>query len=68
MVDVQVRAKDVVDLIEPQTGAVEAVEPWLLGKIHRRRITLVLSGTGVHQDGVPRGAHHEGLIGDHHAS
>jgi hypothetical protein len=29
-------------------------------------MALVLAGAGIDQDGVARGANHEGLIGDHH--
>ena len=68
MVDVQVGAKHVVDVVEPQTGGGEAVEPRLLGKVEWRRIALVFAGAGVDQDDVLGRPHHEGLIGDHHAS
>src|SRR5262249_40783623 len=38
MVDVQVGAEHVVDVLEPQAGGVEAVEPGLLRKVHWRRM------------------------------
>ena len=66
MVDMQVGAEDVVDILEAQPLGGEAVQPGLLRKIHRRRVALVLAGAGIDQDGVLRRAHHEGLVGDDH--
>src|SRR6202011_5250368 len=63
-----VRAEHVVDVLEAQAGGGEAVEPRLLWEVERRRITLVLAGAGVDQNGVLGRAHQEGLIGDHHAA
>ena len=62
----QVRAKDVIDILEAQTLGGKAVEPRLLRKIHWRRVAFVLAGAGVDQDGVFGGAHHKGLVRDHH--
>src|SRR5207248_905761 len=43
VVDVQVSAKDVIDVLKPEGGRAETIEPWLLGKIERGRIPLVLA-------------------------
>ncbi len=67
MVDVQMGAEHVVDVLEAQPARVELVEPALLREVERRRVALVLAGAGVHQDRMMRRAHHEGLVGDHHA-
>ena len=66
MVDVQVGAKHVVDVLEPQARGRESVEPGFLRKVHGRRVTFVLAGAGVDQDRVLGRAHDEGLIGHHH--
>src|SRR5689334_390368 len=47
VVDVQVRAKDMRDVVESQARGPEIVEPWLLGKIHRWRMPFVLAGTSI---------------------
>ena len=52
VVDVQVRAENVVDVLEPQAFRRKTVEPRLFRKIHRRRIALVLARAGVDQDRV----------------
>src|SRR5271170_3400862 len=67
MVNVQVRAEHVVDVLEPQTSRPEAVEPGLLWEVHRRRIALVLAGAGVDQDRVLGRSQDVGLISDYHA-
>jgi hypothetical protein len=54
MIDVQVRAKHIIDLVEGKPGVAESVEPRLLGEVHRRCIALVFARAGVHQDGVFR--------------
>ena len=64
----QMRAKDVGDVVDAQAGRVEIVEPGLLGEVVRVRIALVLTGARIDQDGVPRRAHEERLVGDHHAA
>src|SRR6185437_9621840 len=67
VVDVQMRAEDVVDLVVGDAEGEELVAPALLAReIERRRMTLVLAGAGVDQDGVAWRAHHEGLVGDEH--
>jgi hypothetical protein len=66
MIDVQMRAKDVIDVLEAQAFGGEAVEPRLFRKIHRWRIALVLAGAGIDQNCVFGGAHDVSLIGDHH--
>lgn len=67
MVDVQMRAEDVVDLLEADAEREQFVAPALLaGKIERRRMALVLAGAGVNQNGVTRRAHDKRLIGDNH--
>ena len=69
MVDMKMGAEHIVDLREPDAEREQLVAPALLArKIERRRMALVLTGTGVDQDGVARRADHEGLVGDdHHA-
>src|SRR6516164_2725875 len=47
MVDMQVRAEHVIDVFEAQAGCLEAVQPWLLRKVHGRLIALVLAGAGI---------------------
>ncbi len=66
MVDVKVGAEHVIDVFELQPFGMEAVEPRLLRKIHRRWIAFVLAGAGIDQDGVLRRAHDKGLVGDDH--
>src|SRR5215475_9387621 len=68
VVDVQVCAEYVVDILEPQPAGAETVQPGLLWKVHRWRVALVLPSTGIHQNGTLGGTHYEGLISDHHAS
>jgi hypothetical protein len=68
MVDVQMRAENVRDVLERKTGGAKVVEPRLLGKIHRRGKALVLAGAGVDQHRVLGRAHDERLIGDNHAA
>ena len=69
MVDMKMRAKDIVDLVVGDAEREQLVAPALLArKIERRRMTLVLAGAGVHQDRVMRRPDHEGLIGYHHHS
>src|SRR5215475_8151064 len=65
MIDVQVGAKHIIDIIELKLGIAESVQPRLLWEVHRRCIALVLPGAGVHQNRMFRGSHHIGLIGDH---
>src|SRR5262245_1295662 len=67
VVDVQVCAEYVVDILEPQPAGAETVQPGLLWKVHRWRVALVLPSTGIHQNGTLGGTHYEGLISDHHA-
>src|ERR1700730_787291 len=69
MVDMKVGAEHIVDLVVGDTERKQLVPPALLaGKIERRRMTLVLAGAGVHQDGVAWRSNHEGLVcDDHHA-
>ena len=62
----QVGAEHVVDVAEAQAGGGKAVEPRLLGEVHRWRIALVLAGAGIDQDGVLGRAHHVGLVGNDH--
>ena len=69
MVDMKMRAKDIVDLVVSDAEREQLVAPALLArKIEWRRMTLVLAGAGVHQDGVMRRPDHEGLVGYHHHS
>jgi hypothetical protein len=69
MVDMQVGAEDIVHLVVSDAERKQLVSPALLArKVKRRRMPLVLAGAGVDQDGVPRRADDEGLVGDdHHA-
>ena len=65
MVDVQMGAEHVIHLLIGYAEREQLVAPALLaGKIERRRMTLVLAGTGIDQNRITRRAHHEGLIGD----
>src|SRR5882672_2711935 len=57
MIDVQVCAKHIVDLIEGEPGVAESVEPRLLWKVPRRCIALVFARAGVPQDRVFRRAY-----------
>jgi hypothetical protein len=67
MVDVQMGAEHVVDLLVGYAEREQFVAPALLaGKIERRRMALVLAGAGVDQNSVARGADHKRLIGDDH--
>jgi hypothetical protein len=67
MVDMQMGAEHVVDLLIGDAERKQLVAPALLaGKIERRRVALVLAGTGIDQDGVARRADDKRLIGDHH--
>src|SRR3954452_16850186 len=69
MVDMKMRAEDVIDLLQADAEREQLVAPaFLARKIERRRMALVLAGAGVDQDGVAGRAHHKSLIGDdHHA-
>src|SRR5216683_4572160 len=65
MVDMKMRAEHIVDFVVSDAERKQLVPPALLaGKIERRRMTLVLAGAGVDQDGVARRPNHKGLIGD----
>ncbi|GCC48700.1 hypothetical protein chiPu_0032795, partial [Chiloscyllium punctatum] len=67
VVDMQMGAEHVVDLLIGDAEREQLVAPALLArKVERRRVPLVLAGAGVDQDGVARRPHHEGLVGDHH--
>ena len=67
VVDVQMGAKDVVDLLKADAEREQFVAPaFLAGKIERRRMPLVLAGAGIDQDRVARRSHDEGLVGDEH--
>ena len=66
VIDVEMRAEHVVDVLEPEAGGAKALEPGRLREVHRRGIALVLAGAGVDEDRVPGRAHDEGLVGDHH--
>src|SRR5262249_19613673 len=61
VIDVQMRAEHVVDALERQPRGAEAIEPRLLGEVHGRRMSLILAGAGIDQDGALWRAHHEGL-------
>ena len=66
MVEMQMRAKDVRDVLEAQGRRAEIVEPGLLGEVIGDRIALVLAGASINQYRMPRRAHEERLVGDHH--
>ena len=66
MVDVQMGAEHVVDVIKPEAGARQPVQPGLLGEIHRRRVAFVLTRACVNQDNKMLAADHEGLVGNDH--
>jgi hypothetical protein len=66
VIDVQVRAEHVRDVLEAQPGSTKIVEPRLLGKIEWRGMPFVLAGAGVDQNRVLGGAHDKGLVGDDH--
>ena len=67
MVDVQMGAEHVIDLLVGDAEREQLVAPALLaGKVERRRMALVLAGAGIDQDGVARRADDKGLVGDHH--
>src|SRR6204780_3675532 len=68
VVEMQMRAEDVRDVLQAQARGVEIVEPGLLGKVVRGRIAFVLAGARIDQDDVPWRAHEERLVGDHHAA
>src|ERR1700689_4431514 len=54
VVEMQMRAEDVGDVLQAQARGVEIVEPGLLGKVVRGRIAFILAGARIDQDGVPR--------------
>ena len=57
MIDVQMGAEHVIDLLVGDAEREQLVAPALLArKVERRRMTLVLAGAGVDQDGVVRRA------------
>src|SRR6267378_4468800 len=65
MVDMKMGAEHIVDFVVSDAERKQLVPPALLArKIERRRMTLVLAGAGVDQDGVARRPNHKGLIGD----
>src|SRR5260221_5820659 len=65
MVDMKMGEEHIVDFVKSDAERKQLVPPALLaGKIERRRMTLVLAGAGVDQDGVARRPNHKGLIGD----
>ena len=66
MIDVEMRAEHVVDVLELEAGGAKALEPGRLREVHRRGVALVLAGAGVDEDRVLGRAHDEGLVGDHH--
>ncbi len=68
MVEMQMGAKDVGDVLKAQARGAETVEPGLLGEVVGSRIAFVLAGAGIDQDGEPGRAHKERLVGDHHAA
>src|SRR5579871_6463568 len=52
MIDMEMRAEHVIDLVESDPEREQLVAPALLaGEIERRRMSLVLAGTGVDEDG-----------------
>src|SRR5438128_12188515 len=69
MVDMEMGAKHIVHLVVSDAERKQFVPPALLArKIERRRMTLVLAGAGIHQDGVVRRPDDESLVGDDHHS
>ena len=57
MVDVQVSAEHVIDLLEADAQSEQLVPPALLaGKVERRRMAFVLTGASVDQNGMMRRA------------
>ena len=57
-----------IDVLKPEGGRAETIEPWLLGKIERRRIPLVLARAGIDEDCMPWRPHDKRLISDNHAA
>ena len=66
MVDMQMRAEHIIDVLEAQARGRETVEPGLFRKVHRRRIAFVLAGACIDEHRVPGRTHDIGLIGDDH--
>jgi hypothetical protein len=55
MIDMKMRAEYIVDLCVADSERKQLVAPALLaGEIERRRVALVLAGTGIDQDGIAR--------------
>ena len=68
VVEMEMRAEDVGDVLKPESRRTEIVEPGLLGEVIGRGEALVLAGAGVDQNCMPGRTHEKRLVGDHHPS